>query len=195
VDADPSPGSAGVADDRRRRYERVFRLAYEPLQRYVRRRAEAHDVDDIVTDALTVMWRRLDDVPVGAELAWSYGVARRCLANHRRSTTRRARLDDKLMAAAPRPPGGGWDPVDDPELDLALADLSADDRELVRLWAWEQLEPREIAVVLDITANAASIRLHRAKARLAERLAARKDDASSGHEPDGHRPRREDDRR
>jgi len=41
----------------------------------------------------------------------------------------------------------------------------------LRLWAWEQLSQREIAVVLDISPNAASIRLHRATRRLKDRLA------------------------
>jgi DNA-directed RNA polymerase specialized sigma24 family protein len=74
---------------------------------------------------------------------------------------------------------------DDPDLDLALGRLSPDDRELVRLWAWERLAPSEIAAVLDITANAASIRLHRAKARLADHLAARKMSPAAGHTGDG----------
>ena len=53
----------------------------------------------------------------------------------------------------------------------ALDALRAEDAELLRLWAWEQLAPGEIATVLDITANAASIRLHRARERLRERAA------------------------
>ena len=52
----------------------------------------------------------------------------------------------------------------------ALSGLRADDREVLQLWAWEQLEPAEIAKVLGISANAVSIRLHRAKKRLRERL-------------------------
>ena len=55
----------------------------------------------------------------------------------------------------------------------------APDQEVLRLWAWEQLAPREIAVVLAITPNAASIRLHRATAKLREAL--RKDDGPAGH--------------
>ena len=38
------------------------------------------------------------------------------------------------------------------------------------LWAWEELAPREIATVTGLTANAVSIRLHRAKKRLAAEL-------------------------
>jgi RNA polymerase sigma-70 factor, ECF subfamily len=58
--------------------------------------------------------------------------------------------------------------------------LRADDAELRRLWAWEQLTPAEIATVLGISANAASIRLHRARERLRGQL--RKIGARSGHE-------------
>ena len=51
-----------------------------------------------------------------------------------------------------------------------------------RLWAWEQLEPAEIAAVLGLTTNAVSIRLHRAKKKLGENLEiARKNEAVSGH--------------
>jgi RNA polymerase sigma-70 factor (ECF subfamily) len=62
----------------------------------------------------------------------------------------------------------------------ALAALRPDDAEVLRLWAWEQLTAGEIATVLDITANAASIRLHRAKEKL--RTEVRKVDTAAGHE-------------
>ena len=52
-----------------------------------------------------------------------------------------------------------------------MARLSADDRELLRLTAWEQLTRDEIATVLGCSANAVAIRLHRARRRL-ERLLA-----------------------
>ena len=56
------------------------------------------------------------------------------------------------------------------------------DREILHLWAWERLEPAEIAVVLGVTPNAVSIRLNRAKKKLGEKLEiARKDDAFTGH--------------
>ncbi len=175
------PGSP----DRRARFEALAALVYDPLQRYVRRRQSAADADDVVADALLVCWRRLDDVPAGAELAWCYGVARRCLANHRRSADRQRRLvgklaDDRDTHTTVGDPAATSPSNTDPDLLVALAGLSDADRELVQLWAWEGLEPRELAVVLDTTANAVSIRLHRARRRLAERLAGRKDDRSGG---------------
>ena len=66
-------------------------------------------------------------------------------------------------------------------LNAALGELRPADRELLRLWAWEQLAPREIAVVLGITPNAASIRLHRATRKLRDRLQERKDGGPDGH--------------
>ncbi|MGB0101650.1 MAG: sigma factor-like helix-turn-helix DNA-binding protein, partial [Nocardioides sp.] len=72
-------------------------------------------------------------------------------------------------------------PVDgDADLHEALAALRPEDAELLRLWAWEQLTPAEIAVVLDVSANAAGVRLHRARARLREQLG--KNGAGAGHE-------------
>lgn len=162
-------------DVRHPRYEQLFATTYEPLQRYLRRRCPAPDVDDVLADVLLVLWRRLDDVPPDAPLAWAYGVARGCLANHVRSSARRDGLVRRL-ASVPVEPEASSDPV----LDDALAALPDGDREVLRLWAWEQLPPREIALVLGTTANAASIRLHRAVKKLKAELARRKDAGTPG---------------
>lgn len=170
--------------DRRARYEAVFREVYEPLQRYARRRTDPAAADDVVADTLLVLWRRLDEVPAGLALPWCYGVARRCLANQRRGEARRAGLVDRVMGQRD-PVEPLWaSPVDGP-LEEALAELSTDDRELVRLWAWEQLRPAELAVALDTSANAVSIRLHRVRRRLEESLR-RKEAVPAGHRRVGH---------
>ena len=158
------------------RFERVVAEVYEPLQRYLLRRTDPATADDVLGEALLVLWRRLDDVPDDAPLPWAYAVARRCLANARRSAARQERLTERL--AAERPAGE----ADGEDLGAALAALPEDDRELLRLWAWEQLPPREIATVLGISANAASIRLHRAKKRLKNLLGGGKDPGAAGHE-------------
>lgn len=77
----------------------------------------------------------------------------------------------------PDPADGGGDP----ELEEALSKLSDDDQEVLRLWAWEQLEPREIAPVLDVSVNAATLRLSRARRRLADSL------AGQNHPRSGHK--------
>ncbi len=175
--------------DRRARFDLLAREAYAPLRRYLARRTDPAAVDDVLADTLLVMWRRLDDVPADAALAWCYGTARRCLANTRRAEGRRASLLRRLTAE----PDPQTNPVwaehaydEQPALLEALAALPDADRDVLRLWAWEQLEPREMAVVLGITANAASIRLHRAVKRLRHQLATRGDATGKDHAPSGH---------
>lgn len=161
-------------DDRDAHFDEVVSEVWDPLQRYLGRRLPAHQVDDVLSETLLVIWRRLDDVPTDAVLPWSYSVARRCLANHRRSDNRRLALVRRLEQ---EPPPG--DPVDI-ELDRALSRLPDADRELLHLWAWEQLEPREIALVLGLTPNAVSLRLTRAKKKLEKELT-RQNPALAGH--------------
>jgi RNA polymerase sigma-70 factor (ECF subfamily) len=72
------------------------------------------------------------------------------------------------------------DSLEDPELAAALASLPEADQEVLRLWAWEQLEPREIAQVLGSTANAVSLRLSRARKKLSDALT-RQDPTGAGH--------------
>lgn len=166
---------------RRERFEALVGAVYVPLQRYLRRRTDIASADDVLGDVLLVMWRRADDIPAEATLAWCYAVARGCLANAVRGAKRQERLLRRLSQA--REPAEGV-PSGGPDVDEALEALealSAADRELLRLWAWEQLPPREIAVVLGITPNAVSIRLHRATRRLRKRLAPGKDPGRDGH--------------
>ena len=192
---DRSDARAPGTDPRRERFERVATTVYDPLQRYLARRATPDDAADVLADTLLTVWRRLDDVPTDDPLPWSYGVARRSLANHRRGAQRRLRLVDRIRT---RPVEVAPDPAEsiergDPALHAALGELGFDDQEIVRLWAWEQLEPREIAVVLGTSANAVSLRLSRARKKLAASMTTgRQDDRGAGQEPvehlEEHRP-------
>jgi RNA polymerase sigma-70 factor, ECF subfamily len=174
--------------DRRSRFESVAAEVYEPLQRYLRRRTGPDAAADVLSDVLLVIWRRLESVPEDDALPWAYGVARRALANYRRGARRHLRLVERMTAEASLSPAHEFD---DPDLELALAELSEADQELVRLWAWEQLEPREIAVVLRTTPNAVSLRLGRVKSKLESKLA-RQDSSPAGQRrkqhPEEHRP-------
>jgi RNA polymerase sigma-70 factor, ECF subfamily len=164
--------------DRRARFEAIARELIDPLRRYLVRRTDPDTADDVLSDTLLVCWRRLDDVPQNA-LPWAYGVARNCLANAQRGERRRQRLTARLSVVAPPEETSGPEPQDDDLLE-AMAALRPEDTELLRLWAWEGLTPAEVATVLEISANAASIRLHRAHRKLGDEL--RKIQRTSGHE-------------
>ncbi|MFD0483433.1 RNA polymerase sigma factor [Kineococcus sp. GCM10028916] len=150
----------------------------EPVRRYLARRTDASSAEDVLSETLLVCWRRLDEVPVDAPVAWALGVTRNCLANARRSERRRLGLLQRILhldppGAAPSHAAPGRDASAEGAVDIvtvALGGLTDRDAELLRLWAWEELAPREIAVVLGVSVNAATVRLHRAKARLRARL-------------------------
>lgn len=148
------------------RFRAVFDAGYGPVWAYARRRVPAADADDVVAEVMTVAWRRLDDVPVGDRaLPWLYGVARRTIANRHRAQRRREALMARLQLQRPTEAD-----TDRPEVLAALEGLRPSDREVLRLAAWEQLGPAEIAVVLGCSANAAALRLSRARRRLRTQL-------------------------
>ena len=171
------------AQTRRAAFEAVAPALIEPLRRFLARRTDPATADDVLSETLLVCWRRFEELPA-EPLPWAYAVARNCLANAERGARRRQRLAARISVVDPPAsavPGPG-DAADggDAEVAEALARLREDDAELLRLWAWERLAPAEIAAVLGITPNAASIRLHRARARLREQL--RKAGAAAGHD-------------
>jgi RNA polymerase sigma-70 factor (ECF subfamily) len=178
-----------VGDARQERFEAIAPALVEPLRRYLARRTDPATADDVLAETLLVCWRRLDELP-DDPLPWSFGVARNCLANAQRGVRRQERLAARIAVVDPpatTAPGLEDDTGDD--LDGALAALREEDAELLRLWAWEQLTPAEIAEVLEITPNAASIRLHRAREKLREQLTSRKTSGASGHEETDERRR------
>jgi RNA polymerase sigma-70 factor (ECF subfamily) len=141
----------------------------EPVRRFLARRADPDTADDVLADTLLVLWRRLDDVPDGDEaLPWTYAVARNALANAERGLRRQRRLAHRITVTDPPGETAPEEPEPDDRVAAALSRMRPDEAELLRLWAWEQLGPAEIATVLDLTPNAVSIRLHRARGRFKE---------------------------
>jgi RNA polymerase sigma-70 factor (ECF subfamily) len=160
----------GESDDARRvRFEAVAALVVEPVRRFLARRTDPDNADDVLADTLLVLWRRLDDVPDGDEaLPWAYAVARNALANAERGARRQRRLAHRITVTDPPGEAAPEEAETDDRVAAALARLRPDEAELLRLWAWEQLGPAEIATVLDLTPNAVSIRLHRARGKFKE---------------------------
>jgi RNA polymerase sigma-70 factor (ECF subfamily) len=163
--------------ERRSRFEAMFRTTYEQVLAYVLRRADRADAEDVVADTYAVAWRRLDDIP-SDPLPWLYAVARRTLANARRSVRRRAQLAVRLAGEAQPSRAVEPDPGERLEeavlMRAALAALPESDREVLMLVAWEGLDNEQASIVLEITPQAFAVRLHRARRRLeaeVERLA------------------------
>jgi RNA polymerase sigma-70 factor (ECF subfamily) len=170
---------AGSTEMQRERFEALVADVVEPVRRFLARRTDPHNADDVLADTLLVCWRRLDQVPDPA-LPWVYGVAKNCLANAERSDRRQRRVAARISVVDPPQDAAPLPDDDDARVEAALDALRPEEAELLRLWAWEQLGPTEIAEVLGITPNAVSIRLHRARGKLVEEL--RKIQSPGGHE-------------
>jgi RNA polymerase sigma-70 factor (ECF subfamily) len=169
-------------DDARERFEALAAEVVEPVRRFLARRTDPDTAEDVLAETLLVCWRRLDSVPEHA-LPWVYGVARNCLANIQRGDRRQVRLAARITVVdPPEQTTRDSDESDEPDerVTAALAAMRPEDADLLRLWAWEQLGPAEIAAVLGITPNAVSIRLHRARGKFLDQL--RKIDDAAGHE-------------
>jgi RNA polymerase sigma-70 factor, ECF subfamily len=147
-------------------FEELYRATYPRVLAYARSMASREDADDAVAETYAIAWRRQRDIPRGAELGWVIGVARRVLANTRRSRRRagalQALLDIQPRAAGPDPA----DRVEDGELRVALMALSPMDREAVVLTAWFELSSADAAQALGVTPAAFRMRAARGRRRL-----------------------------
>lgn len=154
------------------RFEAAFKAHHRAVLAYALRRTKTEaDAEDAVAETFAVAWRRIDHLPdAESALPWLLAVARRVLANQRRSVLRRVQLGLRLRAEPQQPaaPFGTGGPVI-----WALEQLHPDDQELLRLLAWDGLSHAEAGQVLGISANAVAIRLHRARRRFAAELSRR----------------------
>lgn len=135
---------------------------------FARRRVDEHDAVDVVADTFLVAWRRSVDIPE-EPLPWLLGVAGKVIATKRRSKSRRSGLQAKVESHAR--PETSLRPTDRLELADAFRSLSANDREVLMLVAWDGLDVRQAAQVLGCTAASFSLQLHRARKRLEIKLA------------------------
>lgn len=174
--------------------EELYRTHRAAVWAYAARRVRPDEADDIVSEVFVTAWRSRERVP-DEPLPWLYRTAANHVLHAQRGEARRGRLAARVGVEVDGPAGdpgastaGAWGTVGagiDSEvaerLDARarvhsmLATLSPDDAELLRLSAWEGLDPTAIAEVLDCSAGTARVRLHRARRR-AERVLRRLDE-------------------
>lgn len=148
-------------------YESFFRLVYG----YCLRRTTPDKVDDAVADTFLVAWRRIGEVPAGdAALPWLYAVAYRVLSTQWRARSRRSKLESKLASVGVTPVSGVEDYVvvgeEYQEVLDALSRLKRSDQEIIRLSVWEELSHAQLAVIFEVSPDAAKQRLYEARRRL-----------------------------
>lgn len=152
------------AGHREARFNRLYELHLDAVRAYAWRRAPGL-ADEIAAETFLVAWRRLEEVPDDA-LPWLIGVARNVRANLRRGDRRRDALVRRLGADAVRRGDPATAVADYEALRSALAGLSEDDREVLFLTAWDDLDRGEIARALGCSRANVAVRLFRARRRL-----------------------------
>ena len=161
-----------TASDRSERgelFESIYQRHFGDVSRYVLRRVDLFDSPDVVAQVFAVAWRRFDHIPPPPEdRLWLYGVARRCILDHRRTGARRVRLRQRL-AQELRPTTSDNDPLLG-RVESAIAQLRPKDREVLRLILWDDLSHEEAAVVLGCSTNAVEHRFRRARQRVRDAL-------------------------
>ena len=148
--------------------ERAELAAHIPrLRRYARALVgDSHRADDLVQDTLERsmvkfhLWRRGSDMR-----AWLFTIMHNVFVNQLK-TRRELALDDAAEAALQSAPQS--DPLELRDLDAALRQLPADQREVLLLVGLEQLSYAETGKALGIPIGTVMSRLSRARERLRE---------------------------
>jgi len=155
-----------MADD----FATVYAEHLPAISRYLARRVERDAVEDLAADVFALAWRKRDAVTPGEELPWLYRIAANLVANHRRRLAASASFIASLRPADSAPAADDI-VLADQSLAAAWKQLKAKDREVLALSVFEDLPVATIATALGVSANAVSIRLHRARKQLADLMA------------------------
>jgi len=173
--------AAEGVEDEEARFARIFREQFDAVLAYALARTDVETAKDAVADVFLVAWRRRREVP-NPGLPWLLGVAHRTLADQWRSQRRqravreRIGVDASSVNDAPSPE----EQVVERQVVLgALNSLGDSDRELLCLLAWDGLDKRAAAAVLECSLVTFAVRLHRARRRFDVALSAHLADVPS----------------
>jgi RNA polymerase sigma-70 factor, ECF subfamily len=141
--------------------EQLFRRVYA----YVAYRiGDGPDAEDVTSEAFAraLKYRDSFDASKGDAVAWTIGIARRCIAAHFGGRS------DVVVGTPERAAPGNLadETVRRIELGRALATLDARDRELVALRYGADMTAKQIAELLGLRVNTVEVALHRVLRRL-----------------------------
>lgn len=155
-------------------FSALFESLAPRVYAYARRHVGAEGAEDVVSETFLVAWRRRGELP-DELLPWLLVVARKTIANRRRSDARRARLHAAAAEFAQLctsvTPAAEETAAARAATVAALAALTDLEREALLLVAWDGLAPPDAASVAGCSRRAFEVRLSRARARLSRALA------------------------
>lgn len=154
----------------------AYRAHYRQVYAYAVARAGRQLADEIVAETFLVAWRRFPAMPRAAPLPWLLAVARNVVRERYRAEVRQHALAAEMQAWITEDELSVADVADGvaerAAVLAALAKLSDGDRELLTLVAWHGLAPGQAARVVGCSTASYFVRLHRARRRLQDAMAA-----------------------
>lgn len=145
----------------------------------LRRLGSAEAAEDLVAAVFLEAWRQRNSVSTRDESLrpWLFGVASNLVRREWRSVERSARAHAQVIDEEPETDHAekAADSVDAQrrlaEVQRLLGSLPEQQREVLLLWAWEELSYDEISIVLNIPPGTVRSRLNRARSNLEHRTA------------------------
>lgn len=175
------------------KFGEIFDRHADTLLLFLVRRVGPADAEGLLGDVFRVAFEarsRFDPQRANAR-PWLYGIASNLLRRHRRSEARRLRAAVRWSAEHQWVQPGHEASVDArvalPRVADAVERLPRGEREVLLLFAWEELSYDEVASALEIKVGTVRSRLHRARGRLRELVSASGQEQMSPQETDRRR--------
>lgn len=146
-----------------------YREHQPAVARFLARRIDREDVEDLCSEVFMKAFEKRHIAPTGFELAWLYSIAGHLVANHRRKQSSALRLLAALSVVTYSPSAESL-AIADVSLGQAWSKLRPAEQNLLALIALDGASVTEAAKILSITPNAVSVRLNRARTKLASFL-------------------------
>lgn len=143
---------------------------------YLARRVGRDDADELLGDVFRIAFQNRGRYDLGrADAApWLYGIASNLVRQHRRSEERQLRLATRLAGVRivdSAGPESDLDTLSDAATAMsAIFELEDGDRDVVLLYAWEDLSYAQIAEALDLPIGTVRSRLSRTRTRIRHHL-------------------------
>lgn len=150
----------------------LYRGFLPQISSYLARRCDGSEVEELASRVFEIAWRKRSQSPEGFELAWLYRIAGFVVSNHRRAIQSeknflmRFRSNDFAPSAEDIA-------LADLELSNAWKKLSSFEREAISLTSFEGMSHQDAARVLEISPNAFTQRVSKARRKLRANLSSK----------------------
>jgi RNA polymerase sigma-70 factor (ECF subfamily) len=173
VAASPELKEGCLVDPAPQRFACLYDRYYRNVLRYALTHSEPGSAEDVASEVFLIAWRQWPDIPEPA-LPWLLGVARNLLRQQAGAGRRRRRLADRITALTTAADTTAWDAAEhvverQAALEVLIS-LRSRDIEALTLVTWHGLSTEEAAAAAGCSPRAFTVRLHRARRRLAAAL-------------------------